>query len=242
VGAPRTGQRGGQRKYSDLAIETALVLRLVFHLPLRQAEGFLRSVFKIMGLDLAAPDHTTLSRRSRDLDVELCAAGSRRSRHLIVDSTGLSIVGQGEWAAAKHGRRGVRGWKKLHLGVDQHGLIVAKEQTGSSADDAVTLPALLGQVGGRIGRIVADGACDERPVYEEGKARGAVVVVPPSRRTLKAKSRSAPHPARDRVVAHARRVGIRQWKKERGWHQQAQAENVVFRYKRIIGLAVRSRD
>ena len=237
-----TGQRGGQRRYSDLAIETALVLRLVFDLPLRQAEGFLRSVLKMMGLDLAAPDHTTLSRRSRHLDVDLLPADLRRGRHLIVDSTGLSILGEGEWAAAKHGGKGIRGWKKLHLGVDECGMIVAEQLTESGADDATTAPELLGQIDGRIRRIVADGAYDERSIYEAGKARGAVVVVPPSRSSVSAEQRSAPHRARDRVIAHVRRVGFRQWKKERGWHQQARAENTMFRYKRIIGPALRARD
>ncbi|MDG1985156.1 MAG: IS5 family transposase [Planctomycetota bacterium] len=119
------GRRGGQRKFSDLAIEAALTLRLVFHLPLRQTEGFLSSVFRIMGVKLAAPDHTTLSRRSQCLDVTLRHAPVDEPIQLIIDSTGLSIVGEGEWAAAKHGGKGKRGWKKLHLGVDRSGAIVA---------------------------------------------------------------------------------------------------------------------
>ncbi len=113
-------------KYSSLAIETALTLRLVFHLPLRQAEGFLNSIFVMMDLDLSAPDHTTLSRRGQHLDVRLHRVPRNKSIHLIVDSTGLSIVGEGEWAAAKHGGKGKRGWKKLYLGVDGSGVIVAQ--------------------------------------------------------------------------------------------------------------------
>ena len=241
--APKiTGRRGGQPKYSDLAIETALVLRLIYHLPLRQTEGFVRSVLRLMEFDLEAPDHTTLSRRGRHLSIELRPPGSRRGRHLIVDTTGLSIVGEGEWAAAKHVGKGVRGWKKLHLCVDEHGAIVAEELTSSSVDDAGRVPELLGQIDGRINRFVADGAYDERPVHEAGRVKGAVVVVPPSRTAVRAQQRSAPHPARDRVIAHVRRVGLRQWKKERGWHQQARAENAVFRYKRIIGPSLRARD
>ncbi|MCP3914317.1 MAG: transposase, partial [bacterium] len=100
------GKRGGQRRYSDLAIETAITLRLVFHLPLRQTEGFLRSIFGLMDIDLVAPDHTTLSRRGQHLDVRLRGVPTGKAVHLIVDSTGLSIVGEGEWAAAKHGRIG----------------------------------------------------------------------------------------------------------------------------------------
>ena len=103
------GQRGGQRPYSDLAIETALTLRLIFHLPLRQTEGFLTSIFGMLGLDLSAPDHTTLSGVA-SLSTSRCVAPPQvPGLHLMVDSTGLSIVGEGEWAAAKYGGRGRRG-------------------------------------------------------------------------------------------------------------------------------------
>ena len=122
----KSGLPGGQRKSSNLAIGTALTLRLVFGLPLRQAEGFLRSVLELMGVDLAAPDHTTLFRRSKGLRVRLRRSGGTGPIHLIVDSTGFSIVGEGEWAAAKHGGKGRRGWKKLHLGVDSASVILAQ--------------------------------------------------------------------------------------------------------------------
>ena len=109
-GRPRpSGVRGGQRRFSDTAIETALTLRLLFRLPLRQTEGFLRSLFALIGLDLEVPDHTTLSRRAGTLDVPLHHHAIRGSIHLVIDSSGLSIVGEGEWAAAKHGGRGKRG-------------------------------------------------------------------------------------------------------------------------------------
>jgi Transposase DDE domain len=89
-----SGKRGGQRRFSDQAIETALVLRLVFNLPLRQAEGFLRAVLSLMALDLEAPDHTTISRRSQQVDVGLRLAATKGRLHLIVDSTGLSIIAE----------------------------------------------------------------------------------------------------------------------------------------------------
>ncbi len=133
-----SGKRGGQRKFSDQAIETALVLRLVFKLPLRQAEGFLRSILSLMALDLEAPGHTTISRRSQQVDVGLRLAATKGRLHLIVDSTGLSIIGEGEWAAVKHGGRSKRAWKKLHLGVDRSGAIVAEVLTGGDAHDSNT--------------------------------------------------------------------------------------------------------
>ena len=111
----RSGRRGGQRRYSDLAIETALTLRLLSHLPLRQAEGFLHALFGMMRLDLSAPDDMTLSRRSQHLRRRLRSpVPPDEGLHLVLDSTGLSLVGAGEWAAAKHGGRGRHGWRKLH--------------------------------------------------------------------------------------------------------------------------------
>ena len=166
------GQRGGQRPYSDLAIETALTLRLIFHLPLRQTEGFLTSIFWMLGLALSTPDHTTLSRRGQHLDLPLRRAPAGAGLHLMVDSTGLSIVGEGEWAAAKHGGRGRRGWKKLHLGVDRSGVVVARALTEASVDDATTGITLIEAVDGALGRVTADTAYDTVGFYEAAGARG----------------------------------------------------------------------
>ena len=165
------GTRGAQRKYSDLAIETALTLRLLFHLPLRQAEGFLTSLFVLMGFDLQAPDHTTLSRRGQRLDLTLRVRPRRASHHLIIDSTGLSIVGEGEWATAKHGGRGRRGWKKLHLAVDHTGVIVAHALTDATVDDATTGVELVEAVVDDLTRITADAAYDTVAFYDAAGAR-----------------------------------------------------------------------
>jgi len=170
--APRRSTPGGQPRYSDLAIELVLTLRLVFHLALRQAEGFARSVLALLGLDLAVPDHTTLSRRGRTF-------GGRQPRvrpgtgtlHLVLDSTGLELFGQGEWCAAKHGRLRRR-WLKLHIGVDAtKGEIIAHVLTEGDADDAVQAPALLRQCEGTIASLTADGAYDRDPVYQAAAAR-----------------------------------------------------------------------
>ena len=127
------GTRGAQRKYSDRAIESALMRRLLFHLPLCQTAGFLTSLFVLMGLDLRSPDHTTLSRRGQHLDRRLRGGPRRAGLHLIIDSTGRSIAGAGEWATAQHGGRGTRGWKKLPVGVDHTGVIVAHALTDATA-------------------------------------------------------------------------------------------------------------
>jgi hypothetical protein len=226
---------------SDLAIETALTLRLMFHLPVRQTEGFLTSIFGMLDLDLCAPDHTTLSRRSQHLDLTLGRTPGGAGMHLIVDSTGLSIVGEGEWAAAKHGERGRRGWKKLHLGVDGSGVIVAQTLTDGHVDDAAPGIRLIEAAAGDLARVTADAAYDTGGFYEAAGARGAAVVVPPT--TTANVSRHGPRSsARDCTIVAVQAMGRRRWKKASGYHRQARVENAFFRYTSILGGALRARS
>ena len=235
-----TRTRGAPPKYSDLAIETALTLRLLFHLPLRQAEGFLTSLFHLMGLDLRSPDHTTLSRRGQHLNLTLRRVPRRAALHLCIDSTGLSMVGEGEWAAAKHGRRGRRGWKKLHLGVDQAGVIVAQALTASAVDDASTGLDLIETIASSARTVTADAAYDTLAVYETANTRGTTVVVPPAK-TATLSRRNPRSSARDGTIRRISKIGRRRWKKEVGYHRQARVENAFFRYTSILGDRLRRR-
>src|SRR3712207_2024959 len=177
---PRTTP-GGQPHYSALAITTALTLRAVFCLALRQAEGLIGSILQLLGLDLPVPDHSTLSRRTEMLEVPRPRAGSEPA-HLLVDSTGLRLCGPGEWLIEKHGSRRRRSWKKLHLATDADtGGIVASVLTNHDGDDGSQLGPLLDQVGGPVASVTADGAFDRDDVYAEGAARhpDAAGIVPP---------------------------------------------------------------
>ncbi len=182
-----------------------------------------------MTVDLEAPDHTTLSRRSQHLDVELHRFPANGPIHLIVDNTGLSIVGEGEWAAAKHGGKGQRGWKKLHLGVDGSGAIIAQVLTDGNVDDARTGLFLIEAVEGDIASVTADAAYDTIAIYEAAGARGAMVVVPPAR-TAAVSTRGSRSAVRDRTIRKVKEIGRRRWKKESGYHRQGTVENAFFRY------------
>ena len=239
--AAGAGKRSGQLQYSDLAIETALTLSLIFHVPLRQTEGFLTSIFGMLGVDLTAPDHTTLSRRGQHLALALRRARPGTSLHLIVDSTGLSIVGEGEWAAAKHGGRRRRGWRKLHLGVDGSRVIVACALTEPTADDAITGISLVDEVDGHLTSVTADPAYDTLAFYGAAGARGARVVVPPTQ-TASLSRRGARSGARDRMIRRVKALGRRRWKKASGDHQQARVEHAFVRYKSIVGDCLRARS
>ena len=124
----------------------------------------------------------------------------------MLDSTGLSIVGKGEWATAKHGGRGRRGWRKLHLGVDQSGGIRVHTLTEETGDDATTALDLLTAVEGPLVRITADAAYDTVAVYETATARGATVVIPPAR-TATVSGHGPRSPARDRTITLVKTLG-----------------------------------
>jgi IS5 family transposase len=233
---PRRRRRGAQPKYSGLAIETALTLGLVYHLPLRQTEGFLISLFELMGLELDVPDHTTLSRRSRTLKRKLKTTIPSGPIDLIIDSTGLSVFGEGQWAA---GKRGLQGWKKLHLGVDDNGIIVAETLTGPNVDDAKTGVKMIKNARHRVKVVIGDAAYGSREIYEATENRGARVVVPPVRNARV--NKHSPQ-ARNRSVKRIAKVGRQRWKTETRYHRQGKVENTFFRYKTRIGDRLRSRD
>ena len=160
--APRTTP-GGQPWYSPLAILTALTLRAVFCLALRQTEGLIGSIIGLLGLALAVPDHSTLSRRAKTLAVP--RPQPRRDSeaiHLLVDSTGLRLCGAGEWLLEKHGTGTRRSWRKLHLGLDADtGQIVAASLTAKEVDDAAEVGPLLDQITGTVACFVGDGGYDQ---------------------------------------------------------------------------------
>jgi hypothetical protein len=240
---PRTTP-GGQPHYSALAITTALTLRAVFRLALRQTEGLIGSILQLLGLDLAVPDHTTLSRRAPTLVLPPRPRTTSEPVHLLVDSTGLKLGGPSEWLHGKHGTKKRRSWRKLHLGVDADtGEIVAAELTSNDADDGAQVDPLLDQVDGPVASFTADGAYDREDVYGAVAARHpeAAVVVPPRSSAVPSETAETAPTQRDRhleLIAARGRLG---WQKATGYPRRALAEAAVSRYKRVIGDALRAR-
>jgi Transposase DDE domain len=239
---PRT-TRGGQPSYSALAITTALTLRAVFRLALRQTEGLIGSIIRLLGLGLAVPDHSTLSRRSETLPV-LRPRSSSAPVHLLVDSTGLRLCGSGEWLVEKHGTRTRRSWRKLHLGVDADtGQIVAADLTSNETDDGSQVGPLLDQVTSPVASFTGDGAFDRDDVYDEVAERHpqAAVIVPPRSTAVLSETAETSPTQRDKhlqLIAERGRMG---WQKASGYNWRALVEADISRYKRVIGDALRSR-
>ena len=242
IGAWKTlsaGLRGGQLRYSDVAIEVALALRMAFGLAWRQTEGLLSSLVSLMCLELDVPDHTTLARRTSGLEVALAKGRRKGPLHLIVDATGLGMYGEGEWAEGKWGGRGKRGRRKLHIAVDETGFIVAAELADNTVADASAFPVLLGQVSPPVARVTADGAYDRRAVFDVIETLGATSVLPPARTAVI--SGEGSFSDRDRHLEHIRRVGRLRWRLDVGQHEQSLAENTFYRYKTAFGSRLKSR-
>ena len=213
--APRRTSRGGQRRYSDLAIETCLTLRTAYRLGLRQTQGLMGSIGTLMGLDIQVPDYSTLSRRANGLNIAQAVrqAGSVPV-HLVVDSTGLKIFGEGEWLAQKHKIKGIRRrWRKLHLGLDlASGAIVCANLTHDDVGDSTALPGLLDQLDAPVTGFLADGAYDgaaTRDLLRERYGETLDVVIPPPKNAV-IRPQSARDPTvRDRHIAQIRSSGDR---------------------------------
>ena len=239
---PRT-TRGGQPRYSGLAIATALTLRAVFRLALRQTEGLVRSILALLGLDLAVPDHSTLSRRAETLAVPRPRRG-RGPMHLLVDSTGLRLCGPGEWLIEKRGSRTRRSWRELHIGTDAGtGRIVASVLTDKDADDGSQVGPLLDRVGGPVASFTADGAFDRDDVYGEVAARHpeAEAIVPPLAGAVRSDTAETAPTRRDRHIAAIAERGRMGWQEASGYNRRALVEADIARFKRVIGDALRSR-
>jgi hypothetical protein len=236
-------QRGAQLQYSDLAIECLLTLRAVYHLTLRATEGFARSLFGVMGLDLEVPDHTTLSRRAAAVRVTL-PKRAEGPLHLVLDSTGLKVYGEGEWKVRKHGYSKRRTWLKLHLAVDPRTHeIQAAIVSEPGVTDAEAVPALLERVDNPVEAAEADGAYDQQLVYDALERRGARAVIPLRR---DAKIRRHGNTAgrrldRDENLRRIRQIGRKAWKEESGYHQRSLGATAMFRMKALFGDEVSSR-
>ncbi len=240
-GPPRWGAKF---LYSDTAIQCLLTLRAVFHLPLRATQGMARSVFDLMGLPLDVPHYSTLSRRAADLRVGL-ARRSKGPLHLVLDSTGLKVYGEGEWKVRKHGYSRRRTWRKLHLAIDAESHEVqAVAVTESGVDDAEEVDHLLKPIDREIAGAAADGAYDKRKVYRVLEPRAARILIPPrsDARIWKHGNAAGPPLARDENLRQIRRVGRRAWKRESGYHIRSLAETGVFRMKAIFGGHLASRN
>jgi transposase len=232
-------RRGRRRIYTDAAIVCALTLREVYHLPLRATEGLVRSILRLMQLELPAAHYSTLSRRARTLSLALTTS-SKKITHLVIDSSGLKVYGEGEWQMRVHGKQKRRTWRKLHISMDAstHHL-TATLLTDKEVLDRNAMAGLLEQTEAKVERVCADGAYDFEQCYRAIKQRQARALIPP-REDAVVRGRS-PFEQRDENVRGIKSKGRKEWKRESTYHRRSLVECAFFRLKTIFSDRLRSR-
>ena len=230
------GSRGCPRTYSEKAMEVMALLRAVFHLTLRMAEGFLRSLFPRLRIDLPVPHASTVSRRTTSLKVALGPL------HILIDSTGIKIYGEGEWKVRKHGASKRRTWDKHHIAVDARTRkTLAVVTTRSTVQDPEVVEQLLSQIPGPIASIAGDGIYDTRWCRFLAAERGARALIPPRTNAKPWRETAAGARERNANIARIGEIGRAGWKAEVGYHRRSLVETEMFRQKTIFGERLSSR-
>lgn len=231
----KTGKRGAPRTYNDLAIATMSTLGSVMQLGGRQTEGFVESLFQLMGVEMKVPDHSTVSRRLGKLSVSLPVVEGTGPRHVVVDSTGVKVYGEGEWKVRQHGYSKRRTWRKLHLGVDEDtGEILAAVVSTNNVSDDEAFGDVLDAIEDPVKAVSADGAYDKRKCYDKIEQRGAQANIPPREDAQYWEKEGDSH-ARNRNLKRIEELGRAEWKQESGYHRRSLAETMMFRFKAIFG-------
>ena len=241
----KTGKRGRPRTYSDTAVLCMATLKEVYHLPLRATQGLMLSIRQLLDLDLPVLDYSQLSRRCALLEVALPRHQPSEPLHMVVDSTGVKVFGEGEWKVRQHGYTKRRTWRKLHLGADESsGEIIAAVVTTNNVADSQVLADLLEQVEAEIEQVSGDGAYDKRHCYEAIRKRKAKAAIPPRRnaKIWQHGNSKAERLIRDENLRRIRQVGRKQWKEESRYHRRSLAETQMFRVKMIFGERVSARQ
>nr|WP_011997478.1 IS5-like element ISPa35 family transposase [Pseudomonas aeruginosa]CAO91762.1 transposase [Pseudomonas aeruginosa] len=239
-----TGRRGRSPTFSDAAIQFCLTIKGLFGLPLRQVIGFVQSLMHLAGLDWPVPDYSTVCRRQKTLTVNIPYRPSRGGLHLLVDSTGVKMLGEGEWKTKKHGSEYRRQWRKVHLGIDAETLeIRAIEVTDNRIGDAPMLPELLTQIPATetVATVSGDGAYDTKACHAAIAARGAAAVIPTRKNAQTWKGSSAGVEARNETLRSTRYLGRTIWKKWSGYHRRSLVETKMGCFK-LLGERVMARD
>ena len=241
----KTRKRGASNTYNDIAIATMSTIKSIFSLAGRQTQGFVESLFELMQIDLPVPDHSTVSRRLGRLKIKLPVKKKESARHLVIDSTGVKVYGEGEWKTRQHGISKRRTWRKLHLGIDETtGEIISAVATTNDYHDSQVLGDILDGVEDPISQVSTDGAYDTKSCYEQIERKEAKAVIPP-RKNAKIQQHGncrAPRLTRDENLRAIRQIGRKKWKRESGYHRRSIAETTMFRLKCIFGGSLSSRQ
>jgi len=246
--AKSNGKACGQRTYSNMAIEAAAMVRLVFRLPYRQTVGFMQSITKLMGVDLRMPDFSTLSRRIQSLNIVLNKLSQHKAgTHIIIDGSGLSVHGAKEIFQFKTKEMEKRGYRRLHLAINEHQEITACELTTLHGNEVKQVPKLLRKIKDHCKVIMADKNYDAKSVYkaiEKYRPTHFIrpvkrdvyrVVIPPHVNAVIRKQKNHYLLERSQHATYIKEHGVLEWQKKMDYGKRALVEVAFSRYKRIFG-------
>lgn len=238
----RTGKKGRPHIYHELAVDCALTVRALMKLPLRQTQGFLEGLFKMLGIRKSVPSYPTISRRSETLKVDLEKMNWTEPVNLLIDATGLKVFGEGEWKMRVHGKSKRRTWRKIHFAFNRETKEVeAVEVTKSNVHDSMETGHLLGQVTA-VGTVTGDKGYDNIHAYGPIAARNARAIIPPrSGAAVKTKNVSFGDAERNRIVKEQHFLGKKLWRSASKYSMRSNAEGGISRFKRTFGSSLRSK-
>lgn len=242
----------GNQRYSKMVITCALTIRQLFRLTLRATQGFIQSLLCLVSSNKSSPHYSTLCRRAKTLVITLGAAHPKEPLHVLVDSTGVQVLGESEWKEKRYGVPNCRyqTWRKLHIAIDADTQdILAASMTESVAFDAKQLPILMDQIMNPIKQISADGAYDKVMCYEKAYQIGARPIFPPQNKAAVQRNKYKKNPAlfaRDKAIiavgrGEDRPERLREWKVENNYHRRSLVETAMFRMKTLFTDQIRSK-
>lgn len=232
--------RGRPEKFSDAAIECCLLLRSIYHLPLRATQGFIQGLVGLLGLEIDTPDYTLLCKRASKLSIDLKMLTTSTPIDIVVDSTGLKVYGEGEWKVRCHGKSKPRSWRKLHLAVNPKSHeIIGCELTDHKTHDCEVIDNILPQQ--ELGNVCADGAYDNEKSYAAISQRSGTPFIPPRSGACKTEKPSLAMALRNHTIQACWAMGRDNWKKGSVYHQRSLAETAMFRFKTITSGNLASR-
>lgn len=249
LASDRKCPRGRPQIYSNEAILCALIIRGVYHLPLRALQGFLLSLVCLMGLSLPVPSYTQICRRAATLGQEIKKLSNRRPTDIVFDSTGMKIYGEGEWKVRTHGKSKRRTWRKIHLAVcpDSHEIIL-ECVTENNVSDSEVIPSMERKLPKTVKRSYGDGAYDKEGCYQAFFKGHIEAIVPPQRNAVMQDEKNKPW-IESRNNALREIVGLggdddarKLWKILKGYHRRSLGETAMYRLKTLFGSSLRSRS
>lgn len=242
--------RGRPEAYSDLAIQTGLTLKALFHLTFRATEGFIGSLIQLLQIAIKAPDYSLLCKRQKQVKIDLPKLVRGEKLHLAFDTTGLKVYGEGEWKVRQHGWVKHRLWRKFHLAINtENQQIEAFALTDLGVQDCEGVPILLDQIKAPIDSARGDGAYDRFSCYEQASKRVFNLITPPQRNAKRSSERKkykrqierAALKKRDEEIKKIRVLGRKEWKIQSDYHRRSLAETAMFRIKHMLGNRLSAR-